>query len=57
MMTRKVKIIRVIPVETYSRVVGYFQPVNNWNRGKQSEWNDRYEQDPDAITEHLKKSS
>jgi anaerobic ribonucleoside-triphosphate reductase len=25
----------------YSRVVGYFSPTNNWNKGKASEWKDR----------------
>ena len=24
--------------ETYSRVVGYLRPVNQWNDGKQEEW-------------------
>ena len=33
--------IRKIPVEIYSRVVGYFQPVNQWNKGKKSEFDDR----------------
>lgn len=27
--------------EVYSRVVGYFRPVKNWNRGKQEEFKDR----------------
>jgi len=27
--------------EVWSRVVGYYRPVQNWNKGKQSEWNDR----------------
>jgi len=27
--------------EVYSRVVGYFRPVNNWNKGKQEEFKDR----------------
>jgi len=27
-----------IPVEVYSRVVGYFRPVNQWNKGKQEEF-------------------
>lgn len=27
--------------EIYSRVVGYLSPLNQWNPGKQSEWNDR----------------
>jgi len=30
-----------IPVEVYSRVVGYFRPVNQWNRGKQEEFKER----------------
>jgi len=30
-----------MPVEVYSRVVGYFRPINQWNPGKQSEFNDR----------------
>lgn len=30
-----------IPVETYSRVVGYFRPVDQWNNGKKSEFADR----------------
>lgn len=27
--------------EVYSRVVGYLRPVQDWNLGKQEEWNDR----------------
>ena len=27
--------------EVYSRVVGYFRPVKNWNEGKQSEYKER----------------
>ena len=27
--------------EVYSRVVGYFRPVQNWNIGKKEEFNDR----------------
>jgi len=30
-----------IPVECYSRVVGYFRPVNQWNAGKKEEFADR----------------
>ncbi len=32
---------RRIPVEVYSRVVGYFRPVNQWNKGKREEFNER----------------
>ncbi len=29
--------------EVYSRVVGYIRPVQQWNDGKQAEYNDRKE--------------
>jgi anaerobic ribonucleoside-triphosphate reductase len=32
---------RKIPVEVYSRVVGYFRPVNQWNKGKREEFSER----------------
>ena len=32
-----------IPVEVYSRVVGYFRPVNQWNKGKREEFYERKE--------------
>lgn len=35
--------IRRIPAEVYSRVVGYFRPVNQWHQGKQQEFFDRRE--------------
>jgi len=31
-----------VPCSIYSRVTGYYQPVSNWNKGKQSEFEDRY---------------
>jgi anaerobic ribonucleoside-triphosphate reductase len=31
----------VVPVETYSRVVGYFRPVQQWNNGKREEFSQR----------------
>ena len=33
--------MRKIPVEVYSRVVGYFRPTQDWNKGKLSEFTDR----------------
>ncbi|RLG28098.1 hypothetical protein DRN98_10020, partial [Methanosarcinales archaeon] len=27
--------------EVYTRIVGYYRPVKNWNHGKKSEYNDR----------------
>jgi len=32
---------RKVPVEVYSRVVGYFRPVQQWNKGKQEEFKER----------------
>ena len=32
-----------VPVEVYSRVAGYFRPVNQWNKGKQEEFSERKE--------------
>lgn len=29
--------------EVYSRVVGYFRPIQQWNKGKQEEFKDRKE--------------
>ncbi|MCL5794893.1 MAG: anaerobic ribonucleoside-triphosphate reductase, partial [Patescibacteria group bacterium] len=29
------------PCEVYSRVTGYFRPVDQWNDGKQAEFKDR----------------
>jgi anaerobic ribonucleoside-triphosphate reductase len=30
-----------VPVEVYSRVVGYFRPVQAWNNGKAEEFKER----------------
>ncbi len=32
-----------VPTEIYSRVVGYYRPVNQWNKGKQAEYQQRRE--------------
>ena len=37
-MSGKIKAIRA---EVYSRVVGYYRPVDAWNKGKQEEYKDR----------------
>ena len=33
--------MKKIACEVYSRVVGYFRPVKNWNKGKQQEFSER----------------
>jgi ribonucleoside-triphosphate reductase len=35
--------VKAMPCETYSRIVGYFRPISNWNVGKKEEYNDRQE--------------
>lgn len=30
-----------VPTEVFSRVSGYFRPINQWNKGKQSEFKER----------------
>jgi len=44
--------------EVYSRITGYYRPVNNWNDGKSQEYKDRlvYNIDHKAITETLIKA-
>lgn len=48
------KNIKIIPVEVYSRCVGYYRPVQQWNKGKQSEFNDRKEMKVENIIEAIK---
>lgn len=31
----------VVPVEVYSRVSGYYRPVNQWNKAKREEFKNR----------------
>lgn len=38
-----------VPVECYSRVVGYFRPVEQWNKGKKEEFAERKTQDPKNL--------
>ncbi|MCX6802228.1 MAG: hypothetical protein NT067_03880 [Candidatus Diapherotrites archaeon] len=40
--------------EVYSRVCGYFRPVDNWNTGKRQEFSDRKEYNEEKA---LKKAS
>ena len=43
--------MKKIPAEIYSRVVGYFRPVQQWNKGKQAEYAERKEY---AVNEKFK---
>ena len=33
--------VRAVPCEVYSRVVGYYRPVRQWNDGKRQEFAER----------------
>ncbi len=45
--TGKVR-IKMIPTEIYSRVVGYYRPIQNWNKGKVEEFGERKLIDPES---------
>jgi len=34
-------VLRKVPCEVYSRIVGYLRPVRNWNAAKRQEFEDR----------------
>jgi len=35
------EVVLRVPVECYSRIVGYLRPIQNWNTAKQQEFHDR----------------
>jgi hypothetical protein len=47
-----IKFIKRVPCEVYSRVVGYFRPVDAWNIGKRAEFHDRVTYDVKKSLEH-----
>jgi len=40
-LEEELKNVKGTECEVYSRVVGYFRPVKQWNEGKQAEYKDR----------------
>ena len=42
-----------VQAEIYSRVAGYFRPVNQWNKGKQEEFSQRLEYRIDSVINEL----
>lgn len=40
-MSADVKTVKAVKAEVYSRVVGYYRPVQDWNRGKKEEFSQR----------------
>ena len=45
--------ILVIKNEVFSRIVGYYRPIQSWNKGKRAEYEDRKMIDTGAATEFL----
>ncbi len=37
-MSEKTRTVKAVKAEVYSRVVGYYRPVQDWNRGKKEEF-------------------
>jgi ribonucleoside-triphosphate reductase len=37
------------PTEVYTRIVGYYRSVKNWNKGKREEYSVRREYSPDSV--------
>lgn len=46
-----------VPVEVYSRVSGYYRPVNQWNKGKRIEFANREPVLLDKAFEEIKNES
>ena len=44
-----------MPVETYSRIVGYFRPIQNWNKGEKQEFKNRKKYNIDKLKSEVKK--
>lgn len=41
-MSESTKTVKAVKAEVYSRVVGYYRPVQDWNRGKKEEFSQRH---------------
>jgi ribonucleoside-triphosphate reductase len=52
----ELKNVKGTECEVYSRIVGYFRPVKQWNNGKQEEFNDRTEFELAREEEEIKVS-
>lgn len=47
--------VRVVPTEVFSRVVGYYRPIQNWHKGKVAEFNLRKTIDTHENMEEVEK--
>lgn len=47
---KETETIKAVRTEVYSRVVGYYRPVQDWNKGKQEEFAQRKYVDIDHLS-------
>ena len=40
-LEHELKHVKGTPCEVYSRIVGFYTPVKQWNKGKTAEWKER----------------
>lgn len=40
-LQQKLKTVQGRETEVYTRIVGYYRPLRNWNKGKSEEYGDR----------------
>ena len=45
--------MKKVPCEVFSRVVGYYRPVQNWNDGKQEEFKERTPYQEEVIAPQI----
>lgn len=48
--------MKKVPCEVFSRIVGYFRPIKNWNDGKKAEFHDRLTFDENISMKHEMKN-
>ena len=46
-------VVKKVPCEVYSRIVGYLRPVRNWNKAKRQEFEDRQVYDAGKAIERI----
>lgn len=45
------KVVVAVKAEVYSRIVGYYRPVQDWNRGKREEFSQRETMSPSQVVD------
>lgn len=53
-LTKRLNKVEGTPCEVYSRVVGFFRPVKQWNEGKTEEYHERLAYKLEGKDENIK---